>query len=146
MKALMKALAALANALFGKLSLCATSGGLAGVVAGFFFSMVLLHLTATGTGLSALALLQTGLGLGLVGWVILLIVVGMWLRYGVKETSLPAFVNAILTSVLTVFANAVVRLPALATLIGLLVGILVGSLLCWLCRRWNMRRPRASHG
>ncbi|HVG28575.1 MAG TPA: hypothetical protein VM864_02540 [Pyrinomonadaceae bacterium] len=131
----MQALVALAKALFGKLSYCSKSGALAGLVAGFFCALGLLQLAETPMSLSTTDLFKGGLALGLLAWLVLLLVIGVLLRYGLKQVALFAFIIAVITALLTVFINYAIQVPVLAVLIGLLVGILVGLLLCWFCRR-----------
>jgi len=129
----MKALFALAKAIFGKLPICSLVGAIIGSIAGFFFGMLQSQLVLP--VLPMIDVLRMGLLLALVGWLIVLLIVGVWLRYGVKAIALQALINAILTAVLTVFANNLIQKPIFATLIGLLIGILVGYILCWYCRR-----------
>jgi len=82
---------------------------------------------------------STGVILALFGWLVVLLVAGVWLSYGVQSVALPALVNAIFTGVLVVYVNNVIQVPALAALIGLLIGVLVGTALCWLCDRIAIR-------
>lgn len=124
----MPALFALARALFGKLSLCALAGGIVGAVAGFLFGLVLpLYPPST---LTLPDVLKAGVVLGLAGWLLVLMVIGVWLRYGMAAIAAPALVNALLTGVLTVAFNDLAQLPAAATLIGIVIGIFVGTVLC----------------
>lgn len=133
----MKILFAIAKAIFGKLHFCALVGGIVGSIAGFLFGM--LQSQHTALILSMPDVFRVGLLLALVGWIVVLIVVGVWLRYGVAAIALPALVNAVLTAVLTVYFNNLIQQPVLATLIGLLVGILIGTILCWYCRRRGLK-------
>jgi hypothetical protein len=141
----MKAIFALAKALFGKLSLCSLSGGIAGVIAGFFFSLLLMYLVATATTLPPAVLLRVALILALLGWLTLLLIIGLWLRYGMAAIAGQTLINALITSLLTVYVNNLIRLPALAPLIGLLLGILVGFILCRYCRQRDLQNREASH-
>jgi hypothetical protein len=134
----MKLLLAIAKALFGKLSLCALAGGIAGAVSGGMFGIVLEGYPAH--TLPLLSQLQAGLILGAVAWIVLLIVIGVWLHYGLGQIAAQAFVNAIITSVLTVLLAYAIHIAWLATIIGMLVGILVGTILCLFCRRWDRGR------
>ena len=116
-------------------SLCAAAGamvgGFSGAVMGLFLSAPNpLTLTAAETW-------KVGLILGLVGWVILLIVLGLWLHYGISQIAWPSLFNALLSAVLTVWVCRAVHFPVLDTLIGLLVGTLVGWVLCQLCGRYT---------
>ncbi len=116
-------------------SLCAVSGalcgGFAGMVMGFYQSK-----PGAGT-LTPVQALQVGLALGFVGWVMLLVVIGAWLHYGTSAIALPALLNAMLSSILTVFACNALKFPIIDTVLGLVMGTLVGWLLCRLCDRWE---------
>ncbi len=129
----MKALFALAKAIFGKLPICSLVGAIIGSIAGFFFGMLQSQLTLP--VLPMIDVLRIGLLLALLGWLIALLVVGVWLHYGVAAIALQAFINAILTAILTVYANNLIQQPIIATFIGLVIGILIGYILCWYCRK-----------
>jgi|SRR5215831_15014230 len=129
----MKALIALAKAVFGKLPICSLVGAIIGSIAGFLFGM--LQSQAGLPIFPMIDVLRIGLLLAILGWLIVLVVVGIWLRYGAPAIALQALVNGILTAVLTVYANNLIRQPVWATIIGLVIGILVGLILCWYCRR-----------
>src|SRR6266436_903657 len=120
----MKALFALAKAIFGKLPICSLVGAIIGSIAGFFFGMLQSQLTLP--VLPMIDVLRIGLLLALLGWLIALLVVGVWLHYGVAAIALQAFINAILTAILTVYANNLIQQPIIATFIGLVIGILIG--------------------
>ena len=105
-----------------------------------------MQLAHPGLVLSWADIVKVGILLGLLGWVVVLVVVGMWLRYGVRAIFLAALINAILTSVLAVYANNLIQRPTLASLIGLVVGVLVGAALCWLCGKITIRLRKLSHG
>jgi hypothetical protein len=115
-------------------SLCAASGaicgGLAGMVMGFYQG------PPGAVVLTAAQAFQTGLVLGFIGWMVLLLVIGAWLHYTASAIALPALVNALLSSVLTVFICNALNIPIIDVLVGLLIGTLVGWLLCLLCGRW----------
>jgi len=142
----MNALFAFGRTLFGRLNLCALSGALSGAATGFFFGLLQFHLEAEGLPLSGSEIVVVALLLGLLGWVTVLVVVGVWLRYKMQAIALPALINAVLTSVLTVYVSNVIQLPALASLVGLLIGILVGAIFCWLCAVLEIRWWRGRHG
>jgi hypothetical protein len=131
----MKALHALTKTLFGNLSFCAHIGAIIGAIAGFFFGM--LQLLHPGLTLTWSDTFKIGLLLAVVGWLVVLIIVGIWLHYGVRSIAIQALINAIITSVLTVYVNNVIQLPLLSVLIGLMVGILVGSVFCRLCEYYE---------
>ena len=137
----MKFLLAIAVALFGKLRLCALAGGFAGSVSGGLFGIVLSgypqHI------LTPLAQLYAGLALGAVAWIAVVLIFGACLRYGVSQIAAQAFVNAMLTSIFTVFLAYALHIAWLATILGILVGIVVGSILCRFCRtvEWGKAPP-----
>jgi hypothetical protein len=123
----------IARLLFGRLSFCALNGALIGALAGFLFGALLLeHGSHTFTPAE---LLQIALLLALICWFVVLVIVGLWLHYGASAIAWPLLLNALLTCVFTVWFNNLIRIPELATIVGLLVGLIVGSLLCRFCRR-----------
>lgn len=130
----------LGQALFGKLPFCALVGGVLGVVAGSFFGLVVAAV-APG-GLTATQIVQAGLMLAVAGWITVLVMFGLWLRYGLAQLWVATAVNALLTSILTVWVGDLVHVAWLCPLIGLLIGVLVGLILCWLCpqfaRGWSV--------
>ena len=127
----MQILILLGQWLFGRLPFCSLVGALVGVVAGGFLGLTLPAIAPA--MLPPLMVLEAGLVLAVGGWIAVIVVFGVWLRYGVAQIWAPAAVNAVLTAVLTVEVNNIVRLPVLAALIGLLVGVLVGLILCRFC-------------
>lgn len=128
----MGALVALARALFGRLGLCAMSGAIVGSQAGYFVGIVLLHLAPTTPTAQQLGV--AGLILALMGWLVVLLLIGTWLGYGVRRIALPALLNALLVSFITVLLVNGLGLPGWGMLLGFLVGIVIGSLLCKWCR------------
>jgi hypothetical protein len=128
----MGALVKLATALFGKLSFCALIGAIVGAIVGFLTGLLQVEHVAP---LTLAEVLQVGFVLGLVGWIFVLVVVGMWLHYGTSVVFWPALLNALITGLLTVWINNIIRNQVLAALIGLFVGLLVGTLLCLWCNR-----------
>lgn len=138
----MGAMVNLAGLLFGKLSFCAVNGALVGALAGFLFGAHLLeHPSHT---LTPAEILQVALILMIVCWLVVLVIVGLWLHYGASAIAWPLLLNALLTVVLTVWLNNMIRIPEIAALIGLLAGILVGTVLCRFCGRFPGRT--APHG
>jgi hypothetical protein len=133
----MGAMVKLAGLLFGKLTFCALNGALVGVLAGFLFGAHLLeHPTHI---LTPAEILQIAVILTLICWFVVLVIVGLWLHYGARAIAAALLLNALLTVVLTVWLNNMIRIPEIAGLIGLLVGILVGTVLCRFCRRFPER-------
>ena len=74
--------------------------------------------------------------LGLIAWLFLLLVIGVWLKYGIGSIALQTFVTAFLTAFFTVYLSNIINLPYLTVILGWLVGILIGYLLCLFCRRY----------
>lgn len=129
----MAAFVKLAALLFGRLSFCALMGALIGALAGFLFSALMEE--HPGYVFTTTELLQIALPLIVVCWLVVLLIVGVWLHYGVAAIAWPLLLNAFLTVLLTLWANNLIQMPVLAGLIGLLIGILVGSILCRFCGR-----------
>lgn len=132
----------IAALMFGRLSLCALSGGLVGVIVGFFIGTYL-WLEPGPLIVPDLVLAAMILGMPAFGFVLAL--VGLWLRYGVATVFLPLLVNAFFTAWLTVWFNSEIQMPSLGAPAGLIVGVLVGSLLCYLCRRFGWGGKEMAH-
>ena len=130
----MGALFAFAKALFGKLPWCSLAGGVAGIITGFVFS--LFQVQNPTIVLTIQQILQIAAILGLISWLFLLLVIGVWLKYGIPSIALQTFVTAFLTAFFTVYLSNVINLPYLTVILGWLVGILIGYLLCLFCRRY----------
>ena len=58
------------------------------MIAGFF--MALLHLGHPGVAFSASDMVKIAIVLSLLGWLVVLVVVGVWRNYGVLAIALPA--------------------------------------------------------
>jgi len=138
----MAAFVKLAALLFGRLSFCALMGALIGALAGFLFSALMEE--HPGYVFTTTELLQIALPLVVVCWLVVLLIVGVWLHYGVAAIAWPLLLNAFLTVLLTLWANNLIQMPVLAGLIGLLIGILVGSILCRFCGR--LPDGKVTHG
>ncbi len=130
----MGALVAFAKALFGKLPWCSLAGGLAGVISGFVFS--LFQVQNPTILLTIQQIFQIAVVLGLIAWLCLLLVIGIWLKYGIGSIALQTFVTSFLTAFFTVYLSDIVNLPYLTVILGWVVGILIGYLLCMFCRRY----------
>ena len=109
-------------------SLCAVTGAIAGGFAGMLLGIAQLHQPA----LLLADAVKVGILLGLVAWVFILMVEGLWLHYG-SAIVWPSLVTSLLSAVLTVVIANAVALPVLSVWLGILVGTLVGALLCRLC-------------
>ena len=130
----MAAFVKLAALLFGRLSFCALMGALIGVLAGFLFSALMEE--HPGYTFTSAELLQIAIPLAIACWLVVLLIVGVWLHYGATAIAWPLLLNAFVTVLLTVWANNLIQMPALAAVIGLLIGVLVGTLLCRFCGRY----------
>lgn len=111
-------------------SLCAVSGAIAG---GFIGLIIGLAQAQSPLVLTMSQVVQAAVILGLLAWLVLLLIVGVWLHYGVSAIGLPSLVTSLLTSLLTVYLANKVQISLLAVFIGLLAGTLVGFALCRLC-------------
>lgn len=125
-------------------SICAASGALAGGIAGMLFGFT--QLGRQRFPIPAMIAINTGLLLGAVGWVAILIVVGLWLHYGLRTIALPALFTSLVTAVLTVLIAIQLWIAFLDVWIGLLVGTIVGAVLCRLCGRRFVAAEGANHG
>jgi hypothetical protein len=115
-------------------SLCAVSGAIVGGLSGMIMGFVLAP-PAT-PALSLPDVVRASLVLGILGWIVLLVVIGAWLHYGFSQIALPALVNALITAFLTVFFCNKIHVAVICTVLGLVIGTLVGWLLCIACQRW----------
>jgi hypothetical protein len=115
-----------------KLTFCGHVGAIVGALVGLFFGLA--QAEQDGSDLSFGQLLAIGGITGGISWAIILLVVGIWLRYGARAIALPSLVTSLVTSFLTVLFNDLVDEPSVASLIGLAVGVVVGALLCFICR------------
>lgn len=132
------------NLLFGKLPFCSVAGALVGVIAGTLLGLCEAALPA---GMPSLGdVVATALALGLLGWFSIILMFGVWLHYGIAQIAPPALPNALLTALLTVWINFLIRMPAIAVPLGMLAGILVGLMLCRFCRPVNKGSGRLADG
>lgn len=122
---------ALGQWLFGRLPFCSLVGAFVGVTAGSILGLTLDAVPSQGLPPSAPVAL--GLLLGGFGWIVVLVFMGLWMRYGIAQIWAPAAINAALTGIVTVLVNLLVRQMVLAPAIGILSGILVGAILCRFC-------------
>jgi len=128
------------NVLLGRLlasvSVCAAAGAIDGILTGFVFG--LFRDEFANQPRPASKLLIGALILAGAGWAVVLFVVGVLYRFGIRAIAIQALITALITSVATVFiVNA--HLAAVGALIGLIVGLIVGTLLCKLCGWWAAR-------
>lgn len=140
----MRAIAAAAAVLFGRLSFCAKIGALIGLLSGLVFG--LMQAQNLSVIYSVQDLIVIGLVLAVFAWLVVLLVIGLWLRYRFSSFAGAALVNALLTAVLTVVVADLLGRPELSWFVGLVVGILVGLVLCLYCERWPYLFGKRSHG
>jgi hypothetical protein len=121
------------SSILTSIPVCAWAGAIAGVIAGSQFALVefaIPHVRFSASDLFRLAVL-----FGLAAWVVLLVITGLWLRYGVRAVVLQSLVNAILTSIIVVFIDNAVNIPALSGILGFFIGMALGAFLCRYCGR-----------
>lgn len=114
--------------LLARANICSRMGAFVGVVVGLLFTLVLGQAPATPTTEQAV---RIGLLLAAVGFVLVLLLFGVWERYGVGAVLVPAAVVSLLTAVLTAIVLARVgAAEPWGPLVGLVVGLAVGALVC----------------
>lgn len=116
-------------------SICAVAGAMAGSLAGMV--MGLLQSEMPPGVMSAADAWKASFALSVTGWVVILIVLGLWLHYGVSQIAWPALANSLLSATFTVFVCRALHIAFLDTILGLLIGTLIGYLLCLLCGRFS---------
>lgn len=116
--------------LFGRLSFCALIGAIIGAIVAIFLTIYQLFHPDPISGQEMLVL---GLMLGLFALLAVLLVVGVLMNYGAANILPATTLNAILTSVITVFISYKIGEPFSNFLIGIVVGAVVGTLLCRFC-------------
>lgn len=141
---ILRALVATAAALFGRLSFCAKIGAIIGVLSGLIFG--LMQAQNPSAIYSVQDLIVIGLALAIFAWLVVLLILGFWLRYSLATLAGAALINAILTAILTVLIADRLNQPELTWFVGLIIGILVGSVLCLFCGRWPYILGKRSHG
>lgn len=133
---LIRALIATTRPFSKRLSACELNGMLIGVFCGTVFSVLWLAGNVSG-GVSYPLWLYLALALAAFCWFWLMGMLTMFLKYQAGPLLLPLAMNALLTSVLTIYICNVVGVPDIFFLLGLIVGYAVGRLLCRLCKRDN---------
>lgn len=123
----------IASPLFGRLRFCAKIGGIAGLITGTLFGIILWQNQAV--AFAPADTFYIGLMLGFAAWLFILLAVGVWMRYGVSAIAFRSLMNALLTSIITVYLCNAILLPGICFIIGLLVGIIIGTFFCYLCNR-----------
>lgn len=110
-------------------NLCAAAGGIAGGLSGFVIALLqIMHGSAL--LLPATEYWRTVLLLTLLAWVIVLVLIGIMLRYGIAPIALPSLFTCFITVVLTVWLVEKIHLPAVAVILGIVIGTVIGLMLC----------------
>jgi hypothetical protein len=118
------------SAFLARLGVCGNAGVAVGVMTGFVITV--LDLTEEALALTALEALQLWLLLWLFGWLALLLIFTLFVRWSARSVAGPALVNSMLVTGLTVLVVWLTGLYWLAVVIGFLIGLLIGFLLCQL--------------
>jgi len=112
-----------------KLSVCATTGFMAGAIGGVFIQ--LLHSFNPGFHLNTLQeILIDSLILTALAWFFVVFVLCVIAKLTFPSIALPSLINSFLTCFITLFICNKYALFPWGYVIGILVGILVGTLLC----------------
>lgn len=135
MNMLIRGLIAVTRPFSMRLSPCELNGMVIGAIVGAVFSAMWYTADPTHTPVAAPLWLQLALVLALFCWIALFGLLCGPLRYGPSTVAGPLFVNAVVTSVLTVYLCNLSTVPSVFFLIGAFVGLTVGRLLCRFCRK-----------
>lgn len=118
--------------LLARLGICANGGIIVGMLTGGTVALAeLIHGPLSPT---TAELLRIWAVTALAGWIVLLFVLVALARWTFGSVALPALVNAVLVSGLTLFLCRALGLFAFGFWIGIVAGLLVGLLLCGLYR------------
>jgi len=121
------------TAFLARLGVCGNAGVAVGIVTGLV--LTLLDLIEGPLGRDDSELVVLWLIPAVFGWLLILFLCTVFARWTAASVTVPALVNSVLVTGLTVLVCRVADLFSLAWLVGLLVGILVGYLLCSLYKR-----------
>jgi hypothetical protein len=121
-----------------RLGTCGNAGVIVGAVVGGL--LTLLDFLDGPLSPTAAELLRLWLLLSIFGWLVLLFVLAGLVRLALGGVALPALINALLVTGLTIWICRILGAWGWAFLIGIAVGILVGALLCGLYRTMLERR------
>lgn len=121
------------TAFLARLGVCGNAGVAVGVVTGLVLTLLDLIEGPLGTDNSELVVLW--LMLAVFGWLLILFLFTVFARWSAASVAVPAVVNSVLVTGLTILLCRVAGLFGLAWLVGLLVGILVGYFLCSLYKQ-----------
>ena len=115
--------------LLRRLGVCGNAGIIVGMLAGTAL-MLLDFVEGFALVLSASEALRVWIILTLFGWLALLFIFKVFVRWPLAAVAVPTFVNAALVTFITVYVSRALDLYPWAWLIGLLAGMLIGFLLC----------------
>lgn len=121
------------TAYLDRLGVCGNAGIAVGTITGLMMSV--LDLIHGPLSLSDAETFQIWLSLAIFGWLALIFIFTVFVRWTASSVALPALVNSGLVTAVTVLVTRATGLFPLAWLIGMLAGILVGFLLCTLYKR-----------
>jgi hypothetical protein len=119
------------NPILTSIPVCAWAGAIAGVIAGSQFALV--QFAIPHVRFSAQEALRLAVMYGLVAWVVLLVIGGLWLHYSLRAVVLASLANAILTSIIVLLIDNAVNIPALSGILGFFIGLGLGAFLCRYC-------------
>jgi len=123
--------ATLNNQLTWQFPFCSRVGGIAGAIVGLFFGLVQLHLDPA-IVFTVGELIGIGVLLGLVGWICVLVIVGIWLHYSVRAVALLGLIISLVSGIVIVVTLNMIGFAPLGMLFGLFIGMLLGALICWI--------------
>ena len=111
--------------------ICAVSGAIAGAFVGGVFGLV--EFVTANPPLPGAVLLGVAIGLSLLGWLLVLLIVGGFGNYGVLAIANQSLVTTGLTGIITVLLIYTIHAGLFGMLLGWIIGFLVGRALCALC-------------
>lgn len=107
---------------------CGQSGVIVGMLVG---GLLVIHdVIEDGIELGPGDFIAYWIALGAFGWLVLIAIFTLFVRWPLGSIVVPTFVNAALVSGLTLAVVAAGHLYPVGFFVGLLVGLLVGALLC----------------
>ncbi len=121
------------TALLRRLGVCGGAGVAVGAMTGLL--LTILDLIEGPLVLTNAETLQMWLLLAAFGWLALLFIFTVFVRWTAGSVAAPALVNSALVTGLTILVARAASLFGLAWLIGILAGMLVGFILCTLYKQ-----------
>lgn len=135
MNTIVRALLSVSRPFSSRMSPCELNGMLIGVIAGTIFSAIWFSVDSTFTPVAAPLWLYLALVMAAFCWMLLFGLLCGPLHYAPSTVAGPLLINALMTSVLTIYLCNLSAMPSVFFLFGILVGLLVGRLLCRFCRQ-----------